>query len=448
MVLPNLNTEINIDVLKKAFNPAITFGPLYRRMLQAERVSLTQVPVMPLNFDSYQKLIPEDLRDEIHQLAKPLKGTRVAMLNATPYGGGVAEIFKSMIPLMRSLGLEVEWCVMPADDNFFNVTKAFHNALQGAPFELTDQTKDIYLRHNKKTAKLMKNTNADIWEIHDPQPAAVAQFIDLKHSIWRCHIDTSTPNPQLWNFMQPLINAYDELIFTMPQFAHSDLNPDRLHYFTPTIDPLCVKNLPISRDFAGTLLRALGVDTSRPLITQISRFDVWKDPKGVIDVYRQVKRKVPKVQLALVGSMATDDPEGYEIYREVEAYTEGDPDIYLHTNLSGVGEIEVNAFQTYADVVIQKSIREGFGLTVTEAMWKGRPVVASRVGGITLQIRNNTSGYLVNSPEECADRIIELLRHRKQAIAIGEKAHIKAKTNFLHPRLIRDHLKLYHKMLS
>lgn len=409
---------------------------------------LQEVSVSPLNFTSYKKLIPPDLYEEVLALAKPLRGEKIVMINATAYGGGVAEIFKSMVPLMHSIGLDVHWHIMPPNDDFFVVTKAFHNALQGADYELTDVAKNTYLRHNEHTAKMMTKLGASIYEIHDPQPAAVNQFYNMGKTIWRCHIDTSTPNQQVWEFVRPFIEEYDELIFTMPEYVHGSLKEKSVHYIAPTIDPLSIKNIPLSRDFARTVVEAVGVDPDRPLITQVSRFDPWKDPEGVIDVYRRVKKHVPKVQLALVGSMASDDPEGHEIMRNVMEYAAGDPDIYIFTNLTGVGEIEVNAFQTHSDVVLQKSIREGFGLTVAEGMWKRRPVIGAAVGGITLQIENGVSGFLINSNEECADRIVEIIKDPRLSSSLASQAHARVSEQFLHPRLIRDHLKLYHKMLK
>jgi trehalose synthase len=412
------------------------------------RERLQKVATTPLDLTPYREIIPSKLYDEIIELAKPLKGVQIAMLNATAYGGGVAEIFKSMVPLMQSIGVEAHWYVMPADDEFFGVTKGFHNALQGADYEMTDEAKQIYLRHNQRTAELMKGIHADIFEIHDPQPAAVGEYLPMEHTIWRCHIDTSTPNQEVWEFLRPFIERYNELIFTMPEYVHGDLVLDSLNFITPTIDPLTVKNRPLGLEFAKAMMEAFKIDTNKPLVCQVSRFDPWKDPKGVIDAYRIAKKKIPELQLALVGSMANDDPEGQEIYRDVEAYTRRDKDIHLLTNLTGVGELEVNAFQAYSDVIIQKSIREGFGLTVTEGMWKGKPVIGGNVGGIKIQIKDGENGYLVDTDEECAERMLQLLKQPKTREEMGKRAKKTATENFLHPRLIRDHLRLYHKLLK
>ncbi len=424
------------------------------KILQADlgalfgRKELQEVPLGTFEFEAYREILPAKLYNEVVKLSKPLAGAEVVMLNATPYGGGVAEIFKSMIPLMRSLGIKVHWHVMPASDDFFEVTKNFHNALQGADYELGETAKALYLGHNQRTATLLRKISADVYEIHDPQPAAVGEFAEFKNTIWRCHIDTSTPNRAVWDFVRPFIEHYDQLIFTMPEFAHNDLPKQKLNFIAPTIDAFSVKNRPLGREFAVAMMQALGIDSERPLVTQVSRFDPWKDPKGVIDAYRLAKKKVPKLQLALVGSMASDDPEGQVIYQEVEDYAAGDPDIFLYTNLTGVGEVEVNAFQTFSEVLLQKSTREGFGLTVTEGLWKGHPVIGGNVGGIKLQIRDGKTGYLVNSVEECADRIVELVKSPAKSVKMGEAAHEYVRTHFLHPRLIRDHLRLYHKLLK
>ncbi len=409
---------------------------------------LPTVAVAPLSMRSYQKLVPDSLYEEIIKLANDLKGVHIIMLNATAYGGGVSEIFKSMVPLMNSLGVKVDWLILPPNDRFFNVTKTIHNGLQGADISLSARMQKTYLDYNRRVAKLLAHQNADVYEIHDPQPAAVASFTKLKHTIWRCHIDTSTPNEAIWEFLKPYIEKHDELIFTMPQFTPHDLEHHSLNYFTPTIDPLSIKNVLLSRDFAAAMMQALGIDTRRPLITQVSRFDPWKDPIGVIDAFRLVKKQFPKAQLALVGSMASDDPEGAEIFRRVERYQRRDKDIHIFTNLTGVGEIEVNAFQTYSDIVIQKSLREGFGLTVTEAMWKSRPVVGGKVGGITLQIEDEHTGLLVDSVEDCAAAMIRLLKDKRLAGKLAANAHKKVQREFLHPRLIRDHLRLYKKLLG
>ncbi len=409
---------------------------------------LQLVPVSPLSITFYKGVVDDQLLDEVIDLARPLKGKKVLMLNATAYGGGVSEIFSSFVPLFHSLGIKAEWYILPPDPDFFVVTKSLHNALQGADYDFNDQAQKTYFNYNRKLAEMVEHVGADIYEIHDPQPLGLINYAKLKNTIWRCHIDTTSPNQKVWDVLAPSIDSYDELIFTLPEFAHSGLKHTSLNFITPTIDPLSVKNVDLDQPASRAIVRAFGVDITRPLITQVSRFDPWKDPKGVIDAYRKAKKHIKGLQLALVGSMAHDDPEGAQILAEIEKYAAKDPNIFLLTNLGGVGEIEVNAFQTFSDVLIQKSLREGFGLTVSEGMWKKKVVIGGNVGGIRTQIKDGETGFLVNSVDECAERIIEVMKGGAKIDRIGDKARNYVKDNFTHPRLMRDHLKLWHKLLG
>jgi trehalose synthase len=257
--------------------------------------------------------------------------------------------------------------------------------------------------------------------------------------VWRCHIDLSTPNPGVIDFLRPMLAGYDLTVFHMAQYVPDGDIPDPV-IMPPAIDPLAPKNMALSQEDAAYIVNQFGLDVDRPLILQVSRFDPWKDPLGVIDAYRTVKERFPDVQLALVGSMASDDPEGWEYYNRTVDYAGGDPDIYILSNLNNVGGVEVNAFQTQASVVLQKSIREGFGLTVTEALWKGRPTIAGNVGGIPLQVVDGETGWLVNSPEECADRIIRVLADPEDARAMARRGKQHVRHDFLTPRLLRDWL--------
>lgn len=409
---------------------------------------LQAVATSPLAITFYEGVVGQDLLDEVIELARPLKGKKVVLLNATGYGGGVAEIFKSLVPLLESLGIRAEWYALPSSADFFVVTKSLHNALQGGDYDFTAEAKKIYLDYNRQIAHQLEKLKADIYEIHDPQPLPIIEYAKLRNTIWRCHIDTTAPNQAVWDFLSPFIDRYDELIFTLPEFAHSGLKHSSINFFTPTIDPLSVKNVLLDDSVARAVVRTFGIDVTRPLVTQVSRFDPWKDPKGVIDAYRLAKKKIPDLQLALVGSMAHDDPEGAEIFVEIEEYAGKDKDIHLLSNLGGVGEIEVNAFQTYSQVIVQKSLREGFGLTVAEGMWKKKAVIGGNVGGIKTQIKHGETGFLVNSPEECAKMIVEVLKDGQKVERIGRKAHDYVRRHFTHPRLIRDHLLLYHKLLN
>ena len=286
--------------------------------------------------------------------------------------------------------------------------------------------------------------------VHDPQPVAIAQLAGRGKSlwVWRCHIDTSEPNPAVWQRLAPYLEDYDAAVFTLGGFVPPDFPVARIEIIPPAIDPESPKNIELGPHLARRVLGWIGVDLSRPFVTQVSRFDPWKDPFGVIAAYRLAKEQVGDVQLALVGSMALDDPQGWSVYADLERVVRDDPDLYLFTNLTGVGNIEVNAFQRLSNVVVQKSIREGFGLVVSETLWKGTPVVAGRAGGIPLQLRDGAGGFLVDSVEECAARIVELLRNPDEAEALGNRGHDLVRERFLLPRLLADELRLYAALLG
>jgi trehalose synthase len=385
----------------------------------------------------------------LRELAAPLRGARVLHLNATPYGGGVAEILRSEIPLLRDLGLAADWRIIAGDQEYFAVTKAIHNGLQGARRELRPAEQAEYLNHSAANARLLEG-EYDLIVVHDPQPLALLQLYGKGTArwIWRCHIDTSEPNPQVWQFLRPYLAGYDAAVFTLGSFVPPDFPVHRVEIIPPAIDPESPKNIDLDPNTVRRVLQWIGVDVDRPLVTQISRFDPWKDPLGVIAAYRLVKREVPGLQLALAGSMALDDPEGWDIYREIRQATRDEPDVYLFTNLTGVGNVEVNAFQRLADVVIQKSVREGFGLVVSEALWKGTPVVAGRAGGIPLQMQDGAGGFLVDSVEECAERTLWLLHHRDEARQLGARGKATVRDRFLLTRLLADELRLYAALLG
>lgn len=414
---------------------------------------LPKVKISKKSLRSYRNLVDKNLYLEIRKIARKLKGLRIVHLNATPQGGGVAEILQSLVPLMRDIGLKADWYVIPPDEDFFKITKEIHNTLQGKELPFDNKSKKIYLDYNKKLAQLTKDIKADIWVIHDPQPLPILHFNPkLGKTIWRCHIDTSTPNQNVWKFILPFVEAYDQLIFTLPEFTHSDLHNRHLNFFTPTIDPLTPKNIPIAKLTAQSLMEELGINPEKPIITQISRFDPWKDPKGVINAYYWAKMAIPELQLVLMGFMtAKDDPEAEKVFKQVKKHARGDPDIYLLANPDEVdvsNDMLVNALHIASDVIIQKSIREGFGLVVTEAMWKGKPVIGGDVGGIRLQIENGVNGFLVKDSQRCAQRIIKLVRDKKLARQMGRKAKQTVKKKFLITRLLRDYLRLFERILQ
>jgi trehalose synthase len=392
----------------------------------------------------YQSIVPRELYSEIRELAAPLEGKRVLHVNATSFGGGVAEILYTLVPLMCDAGLSAEWAVMTAPNEFFNVTKGYHNGLQGAAFEVTAEVRELYEETCRANAQALSR-RYDFVVIHDPQPLAMRRFAarDIApHWIWRCHIDTSTPDAQLYDYLLGFIREHDRAIYTMLSYAPDDIGVPVVQV-PPAIDPLAPKNMALSSEDARYITHQFGIDVERPLLLQVSRFDPWKDPLGVIDAYRAVKRVRPEVQLALVGSMASDDPEGWTYLERVHEYAGGDPDIFILSNLDNVGGVEINAFQCQAAVVVQKSTREGFGLTVSEALWKARPTVAGAVGGIPLQIEDGVTGYLVSSSAECAQRCLEILEDPAGArsLALAGKEHVRRE--FLTPRLLRDYLRLF-----
>ncbi|QSQ20532.1 glycosyltransferase [Pyxidicoccus parkwayensis] len=401
---------------------------------------------------SYRGVAPDEQLDELVHLSEHLRGARCMHVNATSYGGGVSEILRSLVPLYNDLGITTDWKLIHGDEEFFQVTKRIHNGLQGAPGELTEKDKAVYLANAQRNASrlISDSEDYDFIFVHDPQPAVLAALSSLRESrwIWRCHIDTSHPNPSYWEFLAPFLTAYDAAVFTLDDFIPPELPIRDVHVYPPCIDPLSPKNHPLPEKLTKDLLEWIGIRTHRPLVTQVGRFDLWKDPLGVVRAYQRVRPHVPDLQLALVGSLALDDPEGWDVYKEVRSATAGDSLIHVLTNLVGVGNVEVNALQSISDVVIQKSIREGFGLTVSEAVWKGTPVIGGRVGGIPLQLPEGTGGVLVDTIEECAEHMLRLLRQPEEARLLGERGREHVRQNFLMPRLLRDHLLLLNELAA
>src|SRR3954462_3190619 len=410
---------------------------------------LQLVNVGQKSLGDYATIATRGLMEEIRRLAEPLAGKRVVHLSATAFGGGVAEIYYALVPLMKDAGLAVEWRIIGGADEFFGVTKTIQNALQGSPDGLTKAQEEIFRRYNELNAEQIED-DYDFVIVHDPQPAAMIEhFPDSSANwIWRCHIDLSQPNPDVLGFLLPGIARHDAAIFHMPEYVPRGAGLPPSYIWPPAIDPLTPKNMALSPEDAAYIVDQFGIDVDRPLLTQVPRFDPWKDPLGVIDAYRQVKQEWPDVQLALVGSMAHDDPEGWDYYRRTVAYAQGDPDIYILSNLNNIGGVEVNAFQVHSHAVIQKSIKEGFGLTVTEGLWKTRPTVAGRVGGIVRQIQDGETGWLVDSSAQCAEACIEILRDPTEARLRALKGKEFVRRNFLMPRLLRDWLVLFNQQLG
>lgn len=404
---------------------------------------LQQIEVGERALEAYRGVAPDELLDTLAAQAAALRGARVLHVNATAYGGGVSELLRSIVPLLNGLGLVADWKVISGDAPFFQVTKAMHNGLQGAKRDLSAEERALYRATAVENAAQLTESYDFIF-IHDPQPAAILPLHGKGDArwVWRCHLDTGSPNPVVWAFLREFLSDYDAAIFTMREFVPPDLPIERVEIVPPAIDPLSPKNFPLPETIARQVLDWIGIKTNRPLITQVSRFDAWKDPLGVIAAYRAVRRAIPETQLALVGSMALDDPEGWDVYRQIQEESAHDPLIHIFTNLTGIGNIEVNAFQTLSDVIVQKSLREGFGLVVSEALWKGTPVVAGRAGGIPLQMADGVGGALVDSVAECANAITDLLQHPEHASALAEAGRKRVRAQFLLPRLLLNELTL------
>jgi trehalose synthase len=404
---------------------------------------LQPVSVGRWSLDSYEGIVPAAILEGLREEAKALDGARILHVNATAYGGGVSELLRSSVPLLRDLGLTVDWQVLAGSPEFFRATKALHNALQGAPRSLSEAERKAYLDCTRENAPRL-DRGYDFVIVHDPQPAALLSLHGRGDArwVWRCHIDTSEPNPDAWRFLRPFIADFDAAVFTMPEFVPPDLPVPRVRTIAPAIDPLSPKNIEIADRTANQILDWIGLDLPGRLVTQVSRFDPWKDPFGVIAAYRLVREEIPALQLALVGSMALDDPEGWDIYRQLTEHAERDPLMHIYTNLTGASNVEVNAFQRLSDVIVQKSIREGFGLVVSESLWKGTPVVAGRAGGIPMQMPEGVGGLLVDSVEECASAMLELLNDRALAEQLGESGREHVREHFLLPRLLMEELAL------
>ncbi|SHF70513.1 glycosyltransferase [Streptoalloteichus hindustanus] len=415
---------------------------------------LHTVDVGEFSLASYRGVAPEEVLDALAAVAARLRGLRVLHLNATPYGGGVSELLRSAVPLCNDLDIPTRWKIIAGNEAFFTVTKKMHNALQGAASTPTPAERRVYEDTSRRNAAMLgADADFDDFDVvvaHDPQPSAIRSFVDSSPArwVWRCHIDTAEPDPHTWSYLRDFVLRHDRTVFTSAEFVPPDLPAERVRIMPPAIDPLSPKNMPLDRATAASVLNWIGIEADRPLVTQVSRFDPWKDPLGVIRAYRLARAEVPGLQLALVGSMALDDPEAWEIYREITAVSDNDPDVHVFTNLTGVGNVEVNAFQRLSGVMVQKSLREGFGLVVSESLWKGTPVVAGRAGGIPLQMADGAGGLLVDSVEECAAGMVALLADPDRARALGAAGQERVRRHFLLPRLLLDELTMLDELVN
>jgi len=390
--------------------------------------------------EEYRSIVGGEIIDELYLLAQKLKGISIQNINSTSFGGGVAEILGRIVPLLQELGVDVWWDVIKGDENFFAITKRIHNSLHGANIILSRREKDYFLSVNRQNGARFSRWG-DIVFIHDPQPVAlIEEKARLKNKwIWRCHIDFSAPQPDTWLFLRRFIIRYDSSVFSAPAFARHLKIPQIL--ISPSIDPLSEKNCPLEDSYIDSVLYQYGIDKKRPLITQVSRFDYLKDPLGVIKAYRLVK-KYTDCQLVLAGGAAGDDPEGEKILAAVQEEARQDQDIFV-LNLPPDSHREINALQRASTLILQKSLREGFGLTVTEALWKKKPVIASCVGGIPLQIAHKYSGILTYTIEGTAYWIKQLLHGPAYAQRLGRNGYAHIKNNFLITRHLQDYLLLF-----
>ncbi len=390
--------------------------------------------------ERYGRVAGEEVIDQLRQLAIPLKGLKVVHLNSTKEGGGVAEILHKLVPLMERLGLDVSWEVITGKPDFYQCTKGFHNALQGQQVSISDRLLKVYEDTNAQTAEELRSKlqDADVVFVHDPQPAPLLHFIEKRTGkwIWRCHIDLSRPYRPIWRYLKGWVTPYDASIFSLPAFARTLPHPQYL--ILPSIDPLAEKNVDLPKKEIKSVLDEYDLDPGRPIITQVSRFDRFKDPVGVIEAYRIAKKAIP-LQLVLAGGGASDDPEGAAVLEEVERAADGDRDIHI-LELPADAHRTINALQRCSDIVIQKSTKEGFGLTVTEALWKRKPVVGGDTGGIRLQVINHYTGFLVRTPEGAALRIRYLLHDRRRLNEMGVRAHRFVRENFLLTRHLKEYL--------
>ena len=393
---------------------------------------------MNASLDDYRSVVGSEVVDELLRLAERVSHRRLQHVNSTAVGGGVAEILTRVVPLFRELGIETSWDVIKGNDAFFAVTKAFHNALHGSQETITPEMFEVY-RETTRMNLYDLGYAGDFVVVHDPQPAGlIARKRDVGgHWLWRCHIDVSAPDPAVWEFLKPFVEQYDASVFSMPEFSQELSIPQFM--VAPSIDPLSDKNRNIPHGQVTSVLEKYGLDPERPIITQISRFDRLKDPLGVIQSYRLVKRRYSSCQLVLAGGGATDDPEGEQVLQEVRDAAADDPDIHILL-LPPFSDLEINALVRGSTIIMQKSLKEGFGLTVTEALWKRRPVIGGSVGGIKLQLLNGVTGFLVHSPEGAANRAVELLGDESLRQTIATNGHEHVRENFLTTRNVRDYL--------
>ncbi|MFC1612763.1 glycosyltransferase [Patescibacteria group bacterium] len=403
-------------------------------------------------FSDYRKFLTKTEYEKIKTLSKPLKKLKIIHINSTPKGGGVAEILKSLVPLEMSLGIDSNWYCIQADPEFFFITKKFHNGLQGYDTFLSDEQKKHYLDYNKKFADDIKKLKPDLLMMHDPQPLAVSEFDNTITKILRIHVDMSAPNKEILNFLLPYIKNYNSVILSLPEYVSTkfkNINP-KIYISPPAIDPLTEKNEIVHCSKYKNCLEKIGINPKYPLIAQVSRFDIWKNPLGVIEAFYIAKKKIPNLQLILAGIIeAKDDPSAYDVLKEVKEYAKEDENIWVFHSLNQLKKLKIShtnfikMIQNCANPILQLSSREGFGLTVTEAMWRSKILIGGNVGGIKFQIKNKKNGFLTDNVKDTAKKIIWTVKNPKSSIKMGKNAKEKVKKDFLITRLLADQLKIY-----
>jgi len=416
-------------------------------------VGFKQVILEKKEINRYNQFLTPKQKKELKTLCSFLCCKKIIHINATPSGGGVAEILKGLIPLMRGLGLSVSWCVISAPQKFFKITKRIHNFLQGKKDHFSKDELAYYFFINKKLAQKLKNIDFDLGVVHDPQPAGVIKFFHSKPLISRIHIDLSSPNKKVFDFFLPVFEKYEKVIFSLREFVPQKFPQDKVNIFPPAIDPFSLKNKLISRKKAREKLTEFGIKKNNFLLVWVSRFDIFKGPFFTLKTYEYLKKEIPNLSLIMAGIfLAQDDPQAKKVFEKVKKISKDFKDVHLYSQLKELKNLSVNEFinfvQTGADIVLQPSSKEGFGLSCTESMWKKKVVVARGAAGLTYQIKNKDNGFIVKTPQQAAEIIKKLLKDKKTRKVIGERAHKRVEKEFLLPRLLIDHLKLYKEVIK
>jgi trehalose synthase len=407
-----------------------------------EWLLLQKVDTAEKKLDSYKGIVMDNLLKEVETLGRDLRGLQLCHISSTPFGGGVPEVLFSVIPLERDLGIQVDWYTLRGTDQFFRVGKSIHNALQGDCPEIGDRDRALYLQYNNETARGFSADKYDVIIVHTHDLLPLPHYTAAvnRRWVWRCHLDTSSPNQSVWEFLKPFAQEYQGAIFTTEESMPSDLQLPVVKVIPPAIDPLSPKNRDLPWAECIDFVTGIGIDPKRPIVLHSSRLDHWKDPAGLLACYYLAKDSVPELQLIITSSLTLNDPDTFSTLRIVDAEAAKEEDIHVYTNMDGFGDIEINVLQRVCSVGVLKSLREGFGLSVAETLWKGRPVLGSRAGGIPLQLAGKLDYCLVNDVRECARKLVHLLTDEEYARELGEFGHEHIRRNFLSPRLVRDEL--------